>query len=462
MTDKNQSTLNFDRQEQEQDTGKKGMKTRAILFFAGLLLVIGIVIYVALSSFSFAADEQTVPTMADGRKQEEKLRKERRDDEKRLGQMKDKLLENPRVKKDNAAKKMFRDFERICDANKKKREEALKEGGSVFGENLKKYGKFDLDKVGQLEKDGSGNVLSNQGYRQQKEKKSMIVIEDETKESNRDVITGKSNHYDNPMERMIASLSRDDIDAAGALPGSGDIKNSLEPGRQSRGGLSKREKGSITLSYNNQFPIVTLYEGECLEGVILNEIRSDIQEGPVSVKTSKDFYDESGVYVIIPYGTKILGRSQSINYRGQKRLYIWFERIILPVRKAGERRASIELPTKSIALDQRGINGLVSKVDRHFWLQYGSALLLGVLDGLTGMAQNSVAGGSFSVMVDGSGRNVSQLNDSRLREYQNIVPTITVKPGSKVKVYITSDINITAYDLKENRPYAVTTKGVRK
>jgi type IV secretion system protein VirB10 len=208
--------------------------------------------------------------------------------------------------------------------------------------------------------------------------------------------------------------------------------------------------------------MVTLYEGECLEGAILHEIRSDIQEGPVSVKTSKDYYDESGVYVIIPYGTRILGRTQSINYKGQKRLYIWFERIILPVRKTGERRASIELPSKSIALDSRGINGLVSKVDRHFWLQYGSAILLGVLDGLTGLVQNSVTGGSMSIMIDGTGQNLSRLNNSRLTEYQNIMPTISVKPGTKVKVYITSDINITAYDLKENRPYAKPTKGVKK
>jgi hypothetical protein len=39
------------------------------------------------------------------------------------------------------------------------------------------------------------------------------------------------------------------------------------------------------------------------------------------------------------------------------------------------------------------------------------------------------------------------------------MPTVTVKPGSKVKIYMTSDINITAYDLKENRPYAEANKG---
>ena len=457
MTQENQGKLDFDRQEQDQEQSKKAMNTRAILFFAGLLAVIGVVIYITLSSLSFATNEQTGPTMADGKKQEEKLRKERRDDEKRLGQMKDKLLEDPLARKDNEAQKLLKDFERIFEERKRKREEALKEGGSGFGENLKKYGRFDLDTFGNMEKDGSGNESVNQGYREQKEKKSMIVVEDEEKEHNKkDVITGKSNDYENPMERMIASLSRDDIDAPGVLAGAGAANG------QAHGGLSKREKSSITLSYNSQFPIVTLYEGECLAGVILNEICSDIQEGPVSVKTSTDFYDESGVYVIIPYGTKILGRSQSINYRGQKRLYIWFERIILPVRKPGERQASIELPVKSIALDQRGINGLVSKVDSHFWLQYGSALLLGVLDGLTGMAQNSVKGGSFSVMVDGTGQGVSRLNDSRLNRYQNIVPTITVKPGTKVKIYIASDIDITAYDLKENRPYAGITRGVKK
>ncbi|MCK4760851.1 MAG: TrbI/VirB10 family protein [Candidatus Aminicenantes bacterium] len=205
--------------------------------------------------------------------------------------------------------------------------------------------------------------------------------------------------------------------------------------------------------------MVTLFEGEYLEGVVLTEIRSDIQAGPVIVKTSRDFYDESGVYVIIPYGTKITGRSQAIDYQGQQRLYIWFERLILPVRTVGERRAAIRLPAAGMALDSRGTAGLVSKVNRHFWLQYGSAILLGVLDGLTGLAQRRAGNGSLSVMVDGSGQNLSQVNASRFSRYSSIMPTVTVNPGTKVKVYMACDIHITAYDLKENRSYAAAIKG---
>ena len=437
MDSKNKGELNFDRS--EKDMKKNSMQKRVALFIGTLVILIVIIMFVTISSMSNTGEEKTGPTTEDGIKQEERLRKQRREDERKLREMKDKLVENPAAKRDSFAGKMFQDFERIYEENKKKRDEKFRESGSDFGKNLAKYSRFDPEKFPEA---GNEDSFIRGGSPGQKEKKSMLVIADEAK-----------------------GRERGERSKTGDVPGIKDIEKALESGmsgiNSGRGGVSKRETSSITLSYNSQYPIVTLYEGECLPGVILNEIRSDIQEGPVIVKTSKDFYDESGVYVIIPYGTKIIGRTQSINYRGQKRLYLWFERIILPVRKVGEKQASIELPTKSIALDQRGINGLVSKVNRHFWLQYGSSLLIGVLDGLTGMAQNKVKGGSFSVMVDGAGHNVGRINDTRYSEYANIMPTVSVKPGSKVKIYMTSDINITAYDLKENRPYAAATRGAK-
>jgi type IV secretion system protein VirB10 len=455
MNNRDQGAVNFERKEQK--TSETVKKKRAVLVFAALVLLLGVIIYVVMASITDAVKAKAGPTMADGKKQEEKLRKKRYDDEKRLGQMRDKLVENPGTKKDTNAERVLKDFERIYEKIKKNNEKNLKERGNVFGNKLEKYGRFEIDKYGEPNKYENRNSGVRNSYQDKKEKKSMIVIADEAKEDKGNKDNSKTDEFERRLGQVIASIEKGKINNTGNQSDSSNIKGILEangsgnvPQQQ---GLSKREKTSITLSYNNKYPIVTLYEGEFLEGVILNEIRSDIQEGPVIVKTSKDFYDESGVYVIIPYGTKVLGRTQAINYKGQKRLYIWFERIILPVRKIGERRASIELPTKSTALDRHGISGLVSKVNRHFWLQYGSAVLLGVLDGIAGLVKNLGGSGSVSIVVDGSGQNISRVNDALFNNFANIMPTITVKPGSKVKIYITSDINITAYDLKENRPY---------
>jgi len=430
MSDKDQGTINFEQKEPEQT--KSTVNKRAALFIAGLVIAIAVIMFITVSSVLPARKAKTGPTTADGKKQEETLRKQRRDDERKLGEMRDKLLENPAIKRDGSAGKLIREFEQIYDENREKQESELQKGGSDFSRNLEQYARFDPARFPEA---GKGNPLAKGGLQNNEEKKSMLVVADAGMDKA---------HAVNPTAGVSDRVNRDEI---------GNITG--------RSGSSQRERASITLSYNSDFPVVTLFEGECLQGVILNEIRSDIQEGPVVVKTTKDFYDESGVYVIMPYGTKVLGRTRAIDYRGQKRLYIYFERIILPVRKVGEKQAGIELPTRSVALDQRGIGGLVSKVNRHFWLQYGSALLLGVLDGLTGMAQNSVRDGSFSVMVDGAGNNMTRLNNSRYSQYASIMPTVTVKPGSKVKIYMTCDINITAFDLKENRPYAAS-KGGRK
>jgi type IV secretion system protein VirB10 len=189
--------------------------------------------------------------------------------------------------------------------------------------------------------------------------------------------------------------------------------------------------------------------GEFIECAMLHRLVSDVQESPVNVIVTRDFIDQDRQYVVIPSGTKILGKSQVVSYQNTKKLFVWFERMILPGGK------NVPFPqNKSMGLDSEGVAGLSSSVNSHFFQKFGSAMLVGILDGLGGLAQNRISQQSgMSHMIDQSSKNFSEITSAMFQQYQNIMPTITVNPGYRVMVYMSSNINITPYARLTERSY---------
>jgi len=206
--------------------------------------------------------------------------------------------------------------------------------------------------------------------------------------------------------------------------------------------------GEVEVIYNDN-PMVTLYESDFLECVLLNKIKSDVAESPAIVEVARDFFDRSNKYVVIPKGTRVIGYSKAVNYKAAAKLYIYFKRMILP------NGVSINLQNESLALDKYGINGVSSGVNRHFLLKYGSAFMVGLLDGLGGLAQNSLSQTSpASNLIEELSRNFSQTNHSYLDQYKEVLPTIRVDPGKKILIYMSTDIRISAYSKIEDMSYA--------
>src|SRR5262249_30213434 len=138
---------------------------------------------------------------------------------------------------------------------------------------------------------------------------------------------------------------------------------------------AKKVKEKTKLIYTEHLP-VTLYEGELIDAVLVNRIVADTEPSPVVCQISKDLYDDTGQWVVFPANSRIVGTSQVVNYKGAHRLFVSFHRIILP------NGPSIDLPSSQKALkamDEAGALGVVSKVDRHWFLQFGTAIFFGVL-----------------------------------------------------------------------------------
>lgn len=214
----------------------------------------------------------------------------------------------------------------------------------------------------------------------------------------------------------------------------------------------QEQKDEKTRILYTDLPPVTLYEGELLDAVLVNRIIADTEPSPVICQISKDVFDAGGRYVVFPANSRIVGSSQVVTYKGAHRLFISFHRVILPNGPA------IEFPgsQKALrALDDTGALGVVSNVNRHWFLQFGTAIFFGVLDGLAGAAQrHSEIFSPTSIVIDRTSRNFERILDTIMSQYSSIVPTITVHQGHKMKIYLADDVFISPYARIKERSYA--------
>jgi type IV secretory pathway VirB10-like protein len=265
---------------------------------------------------------------------------------------------------------------------------------------------------------------------------------------------------DDRMARMMEGLGEKMLADTGGRRGagaeggqtatSGSLNASLYPAAseaqtQPRGGI-----GDMTIGSG---PSVVVRQGKFLDCVLVNELRVDLAESPVIVMVNRDFLSANGDYVLGPAGAKLLGTAGTVQSLQQTRVYIKFDRIIFPDGRTAY------FPVRQVgAVDGAGAIGVPGDVDRHLMLQFGAAIALGVLDGLAAAVQRPASGDPTvrDLVVGRTSSNFSTIVGGVLQRYANVMPTVTVEPGSKMKVFFTEDVRLSAYmasrDLSWMRP----------
>jgi type IV secretion system protein TrbI len=182
-----------------------------------------------------------------------------------------------------------------------------------------------------------------------------------------------------------------------------------------------------------------LFEGTVLETVLTNRLNGSFS-GPINVMVTTTVYSHDHQQLLIPQGSRVLGEVQKVNSFGQQRLAVMFHRLIMP-------------DGYSLSLDQfQGLNqigetGLRDQVNHHYAQVFGISLAIGAIAGI------EQAGANYGYNTSGMDlyrQGVSQsLSQSALRildRYLNILPTFVIREGHRVKVYLTDDLMLPAYD----------------
>lgn len=180
-----------------------------------------------------------------------------------------------------------------------------------------------------------------------------------------------------------------------------------------------------------------VFEGTVLETVLRNQLSSSA-DGPVYVMVTNPVYAHDRT-LVIPAGTVVAGLARRVTDFGQERMAVAFHRIILP------NGSDVRLD-QFIGANMAGDVGLKDQVDRHFLSMFGAAAAIGAVQGLsqwiaTGFGRNR----GPTVVVSGLGEGAQQATSAVMSRFLNQPPTVTIRPGHRVVVFITTDLDLPAY-----------------
>jgi len=192
----------------------------------------------------------------------------------------------------------------------------------------------------------------------------------------------------------------------------------------------------------------TIPEGSVIETVLTNRLDGTFA-GPVNCLVTTAVYAPDHQHLLIPAGARVLGDARPVTTFGQTRIAVVFHRVLLP------NGARIDLETFH-GLSQIGETGLRDEVDRHYAQIFGASLAVGAIAGLA-QAQTSIGldATALDVYRQGAAANLAQSSTRILDRFLNLLPTVTIREGHRIKVYVSSDLDVPAYvdDVTRLRPH---------
>ncbi|SAL09560.1 conjugation TrbI family protein [Caballeronia sordidicola] len=185
----------------------------------------------------------------------------------------------------------------------------------------------------------------------------------------------------------------------------------------------------------------TVMSGTVIPAALVTGINSDLP-GEIIAEVTQPIYDTAtGHYLLIPQGSRLIGRYDSQVAFGQQRVLLVWLRLVLP-------------DTSSIALDKlpgidpAGYAGLEDGVDWHWGRILTGAVLstmLGVGSELAVSNQGSANGNTVIALRDSSQDTANQVGQEITRRDLSIQPTLTVRPGFQVNVMVNKDLVLRPY-----------------
>jgi len=185
----------------------------------------------------------------------------------------------------------------------------------------------------------------------------------------------------------------------------------------------------------------TVMAGTVIPAALVTGINSDLP-GQIIAEVTQPVYDTAtGHHLLIPQGSRLLGRYDSQVAFGQRRVLLIWLRLVLPD------TSSITLD-KLPGIDPAGYAGLEDGVDWHWGrILAGAALstMLGVSSELAVSNEGNVNGNTVVALRDSAQNTANQVGQEITRRNLSIQPALTVRPGFPVNVMVDKDLVLRPY-----------------
>ena len=181
--------------------------------------------------------------------------------------------------------------------------------------------------------------------------------------------------------------------------------------------------------------------GTVIAAALVTGIKSDLPGDVIATVTEPVYDTATGKFLLIPQGSRILGKYNSQVSFGQSRVQMVWHRIILPD------TSSLTLDNL-VGTDPAGYAGLEDDVDRHWGRIFAGAALTTLLGiGAELAAPENRQNGNRIVIAgrDGLQDSVNQVGQEMTRRNMNIQPTLTARPGLPVRLIVSRDLALRPY-----------------
>ena len=238
-----------------------------------------------------------------------------------------------------------------------------------------------------------------------------------------------------------------------ATPAASDESGKAENARQSRNAGQGAAVGLQTAADRRSTPprdpmaaydfdgfqgrLYRVFEGTVFEGVVTNHIDGALA-GPMIVMLTTDYYSHDHQQLLLPQGTRLIGNVQSVGASGQRKLMVTFNRAICPD------GFSLDL-NRFTGLDPLGTTGLATSVNNHYLSSFVAAAAVGGIGGLAQVGNSGSVLDSGTQIRNGISSQTAAESEQVLNKFLSRLPVITVKEGSRARVYINQDFLIPSY-----------------
>lgn len=195
---------------------------------------------------------------------------------------------------------------------------------------------------------------------------------------------------------------------------------------------------------------ISINQGKIINAVLETALNTALP-GTLRAIVSRDVYAEAGRKVLIPKGSRIIGTYNTSIRRGQNRVYIIWQRIIMP--------NGTDIMVNSAAVDQLGRSGVEGEVDGKYWEIFSSAALttlvtfsIGyaadkILDEPTGVT-TSFSSGLTQTSGESPGKiaavravaNVGEVLGAISNDFLDLRPEITIHQGERINIFVNRDL----------------------
>jgi type IV secretion system protein VirB10 len=184
-----------------------------------------------------------------------------------------------------------------------------------------------------------------------------------------------------------------------------------------------------------------LSSGTVIQAVLQTAVDTSLP-GTIVARTTQPIYDSRyGQYLVIPSGSRLIGKYSSSIQDGQSRVMMVFDRLVTPA--GGE--VALGNMSASDALGRAGVEGTL---ETNFWTRMGISLLLAVesvaVDRLSPQQTTTSQNGQTTTGRANStaGQIILNTANQELQRRYAVPPKVTMEPGRLVSIITTGSIEI--------------------